>query len=210
MHAELCPSPTPTPLPAHFNAPALAVGLLTCLTAHAADTTRTVHLAAFVMDESIALPGGAAFAYPFEPAFGAELSYPLKETRHGTWTLTGGLGYYRHRYVRSAVHADASFGYRWTPGRFSAAGMVGLGYAHAFVYERVFAFEDSDYREVRNAGTGVFSPSLALTLGYRLGDGARPISVLARARSSFESPFALLPLPHFFFGFGVSRPLFSL
>lgn len=172
-----------------------------------ADSLGPVTVAVFVLDESVDLPTHHSLTYRFDPAVSLEADVPIASRSRGEWLLSGGIGYYRHSQLRSALFADARFGYRRTFGRGSAQLDLGPGYGHVFTRERAYRYEGGDYVEVVDRGSAVFCPAAALTLGYRVTAAPRPWRALARARFTLESPFAVLPLPHVFLGLGVSHTL---
>lgn len=171
------------------------------------DSSRVVRVSAFVFDESLDLPSPRVLSYRFEPAVQLQVDASLRRRGRHSLLLIGGLGYYRHRELRSAVQVDARLAYRLQLGSFSVAVAAGPGVSQVFAAGPVFAYDDGAYVRKVDYGTPVFSPGGALTMGYALSDRPSAYTVHARVALSVEQPFAALPLPHTFLGFGVSRTL---
>lgn len=156
-----------------------------------------------ILDENLTTPDLNVARYSFNPAIILGTEYYLKQTDRNEWFLGGNVGFYSHKYFRNAIFLNTELGYRHHFGRFNTSAQLGLGYAHVFATLPTYKYENGDYNEVTDWGSPAFMPSLGLELGYRLGNSPNSPELFIDYMFAVDDPFAVLPLPHQFFGLGI-------
>lgn len=155
-----------------------------------------------LLDESITPPGFLFVKYPYNPAAMVGTEFLLRKRPKHDLHLTGNLGFYFHRHIRTSVFLNTEIGYRYHLGRFSPTLRAGIGVAHAFSTAPVYVFNGEDYETGKNSGRPVLLPSVGFELAYRLKDQERSPELFFSYIFALEAPFAFVTLSHVLVGVG--------
>ncbi|MEM6394958.1 MAG: hypothetical protein AAF741_01330 [Bacteroidota bacterium] len=157
-----------------------------------------------ILQQSVDLPSFRFLNYSIKPAATIGTEYRLGRGKNHDWHLSGDVGFYFHRQLRTAVFARAGIGYRRYFGRFNFSARVLAGSALVFATEPVYGFQDGTYTEVKNSGQLVFMPSADISLAYRLKQNELAPELFLSYQIAIDSPFSpAATLPHLFVGGGL-------
>lgn len=191
---------------------ALGVAVLLPVHSWAQSPTQSWPLRISLLDETFGGIGFYNLSFPYHPAFTVGTDYLIrfrrKQTwnpeRRGKWLIRGELGGYYHAYIRAAVTLNTELTYTYRLGQFTLSIGLGPGYAHAFMTERTFRYEEGRFEEVTDFGSAVFMPSASFSASYQFGKRTNAPQAHMLIRQALDDPFANFPIPHAFIGGGVT------
>ncbi len=125
-------------------------------------------LSVSVFNESTSIPGTVFIDTPIHPGIQLGTEFKWNRSFENHLYQTANLGYFFHNHLFQAVIASSELGYDY---RFkfglSLKTRFGVGYMLAMPTQRVYSFENGEYREIRGGVMSKFQATLSIGAGYR-------------------------------------------
>lgn len=122
-----------------------------------------------LFNESTCIPFTKFINVPVHPGIRVGTEWNYKTKPHLRKFQTANLSYFYHNHLTQGIGLYSEYGleYRFKSG-ISTAGLLGIGYCHAFSTTEEFTFKNGNYQKKPDKGNARIMPTLSLNLGYYL------------------------------------------